>query len=78
MKLKPEKCNLFQKKVTFFGIVVSSEGILPNPDNISKITVTEVRQLLGMGSYYRKFIIYIAKLVRPLVYLTEMGDIFFG
>lgn len=58
MNLKPEKCNLFQKKVTFLGHVVSSEGILPNPDNISKIlqwphptTVTEVRQLLGMGSY---------------------------
>lgn len=66
------------EKGNFFGIVVSSEGILPKPDNISKITVTEVRQLLGMGSYYRKFIIYIAKLVRPLVYLTKMGDIFFG
>lgn len=37
MKLKPEKCNLFQKKVTFLGHVVSSKGILPNPDNITKI-----------------------------------------
>lgn len=36
MKLKPEKCNLFQTKVTFLGHVVSSEGILPNPDNILK------------------------------------------
>ena len=80
MKLKPEKCNLFQKKVTFLGHVVSSEGILPNPDNITKIlqwprptTVTEVIQLLGMGSYYRKFIKNFAKLVRPLVDLTKKG-----
>ena len=84
MKLKPEKCNLFQTQVTFLGHVVSSEGILPNPDNISKIlhwprptTVTEVRQLLGMGSYYRKFIKDFAKLVRPLVELTKKGRQFF-
>lgn len=83
MKLKPEKCNLFQKKVTFLGHVVSSEGILPNQDNISKIlqwprptTVTEVRQLLGMGSYYRKFLKDFAKLVRLLVDLTKKGKQF--
>ena len=78
MKLKPEKCNLFQTSVTFLGHVVSAEGVLPNPDNIAKIlqwprpsTVTEVRQLIGMGSYYRKFIKGFASLVRPLVELTK-------
>jgi hypothetical protein len=36
-------------------------------------TVTEVRQLLGMGSYYRKFIKDFSKLARPLVELTKKG-----
>lgn len=83
MKLKPDKCDLFQAHVTFLGYVVSAEGVLPNPDNISKIlqwprpkTVTQVRQLLGMGSYYRKFIKDFAKLVRTLVELTKKGKQF--
>lgn len=67
MKLKPEKCTLFQKNVTLLGYIVSSEGILPNPDNISKIlqwsrpTTAKVRQLLKMDSFYRKFIKDFAK-----------------
>lgn len=83
MKLKPNKCNRFQKQVTFLGRIVSPQGILPNPDNISKIlqwprptTVTEFRQLIGMGSYYRKFIKGFAYLVRPLVELTKKGKQF--
>jgi hypothetical protein len=62
LKFKPEKCQLLRKEVTFLGHVVSEKGVQPNPDNIAKIlawptpkTVTEVRQVLGMGSYYRNF-----------------------
>ena len=63
LKLKPEKCQLLKPEVTFLGHLVSYKGIQPNPDNIAKLlamppptTVTEVRQLLGIGSYYRRFI----------------------
>ena len=44
------------------GHVVSKDGVLVDPNNIAKIlawqtptTVTE-RQILGLGSYYRRFI----------------------
>ncbi len=54
LKLKPEKCQLFQGQVTFLGHVVSREGIRPDPSNLSKVgnwqvptNVTEVRQFLG-------------------------------
>jgi hypothetical protein len=80
MKLKPDKCNLFQTSVAFLRHVVSAEGVLPNPDNVAKVlqwprpsSVTEVRQLLGMGSYYRKFIKGFANLARPIVELTKKG-----
>jgi hypothetical protein len=59
----PEKCTILKPEVTFLGHVVSQKGIKPNPDNIAKIlswpapkNVSEVRQILGMGSYYRRFI----------------------
>ena len=63
LKLKPEKCELFQTEVRFLGHVVSAEGVQPDPTNTSKIrdwlvpkSVTEVRPLLGLCSYYRKFV----------------------
>jgi hypothetical protein len=83
LKFKPEKCQLLRKEVTFLGHVVSEKGVQPNPDNIAKIlawptpkTVTEVRQVLGMGSYYRRFIKDFSILVRPLTDLTKKSKAF--
>ena len=80
LKLKPEKCHLFQSEVEFLGHVVSQQGIKPNPCNVNKIlemptptNVTEVRQILGMGNYYRRFIKGYSELVRPLIDLTKKG-----
>ena len=78
LKLKPEKCQFFRDEVAFLGHLVSERGIQPNPDNVAKIlgwptskTVTEVRQLLGMGSYYRRFIKDFSSIVKPLTELTK-------
>ena len=80
LKLKPEKCQLFQREVDFLGHLVSADGIKPNPHNIAKIkqwpkpsNVTEVRRILGMGNYYRRFVKDYAKLVSPLTHLTKKG-----
>ena len=61
LKLKPKKCELFKAEVTFLGYKVGKDGILPDPNNVSKVlgwkipeNVTEVRQFLGLCSYYRK------------------------
>ena len=47
----------------YLGHIISSQGIASDPDKIEVVqawpeptTVTEVRQLLGFASYYRKFI----------------------
>ena len=37
LKLKPEKCQLFQREVDFLGHLVSADGVRPNPHNIAKI-----------------------------------------
>ena len=78
LKLKPKKCQLFQQEVTFLGHVVNKDGVKPNPENVSKIlnwpiprNVTEVRQILGMASYYRKFVKDFAAIARPLIQLTK-------
>jgi hypothetical protein len=78
LKLKPRKCVLFQTKVEFLGHVVDGEGIRPNPDNVAKLinwptpkTQTDVRGILGLASYYRRFIKSFSQIVKPLTELTK-------
>ena len=80
LKLQPEKCCLLQRQVRFLGHVVSDKGLQPDPQNIEKvvnwptpITVSQVRGIVALGSYYRRFIQGYSKLVKPLVQLTEKG-----
>lgn len=42
LKLKPEKCELLQKEVCFLGHVINEKGILPNPDNVTKVLLCSV------------------------------------
>jgi hypothetical protein len=83
LKLKPEKCNLLKYEVALLGHVVSQKGIRPNPDNVAKIlswptptNVSDVRRILGLGSYYRRFIRYLSLLVKPLTELTKKSNTF--
>ena len=77
LKLKPEKCELFQEQVRFLGHIVCKKGVQPDPTNINKVTgwpplrtVTEVRQFLGLCSYHRRFVKNFSVIARPLSSLT--------
>ena len=37
LTLKPEKCELNKKSITFFGFVFSSRGISPDPEKVKAI-----------------------------------------
>ena len=78
LKVKAKKCHLFQNKVRYLGYIISSDGIATDPDKITSITrwpvpanVKEVRQFLGLSSYYRKFIQSFAQIAASLFQLTE-------
>ena len=78
LKLKPSKCSFFRKKVKYLGHVISEEGVAPDPEKVSVIkrlqapkTVREVRSVVGMASYYRKFINNFSQIIRPLTELTK-------
>ena len=74
---------MLQEEVIFLGHVVSGEGVKPSPTNISKImnwpkpkTARQVKQLVAMGSYYRRYVKDFASIVRPMVELTKKGKKF--
>ena len=69
LKLKPEKCALFQKSVSFLGHVVSDDGIATDPKKIKAVvewpvpkTIREVRAFLGLAGYYRRFVLHFASI----------------
>ena len=57
----------------FWGHLLSKDGILPNPEKVSEVkdwpiptTAKEVHSILGLASYYRRFIPQFAKWANPL------------
>ena len=73
LKIKPKKSFFFQSNVLFLGHMLSKEGILPNPEKISKVRdwpipklAKEVHSFLGLASYYRRFIPKFMKWANPL------------
>ena len=78
LKLHPGKCSFARQSVTYLGHVISSQGIAPDPKKVEAVknfpiptSVREVRQFLGMASYYRRFIKSFAKIASPLHALTR-------
>ena len=58
LKIKSEKCKLFQTSVKYLGHIVSDKGIHTDPEKVSTIrnwpqpaNTKELRQFLGLVSY---------------------------
>ena len=73
LKIKPKKSFFFQSSVLFLGHLLSKDGILLNPEKVSKVkdwpilkNAKEVHSFLGLASYYRRFIPQFAKWASPL------------
>ena len=63
LRLKLTKCHFAQRKVKFLGHIVSDEGIAVDPEKIQAVLsfptpkcVKNVRQFLGLTSFYRRHV----------------------
>ena len=78
LTLKKSKCKFNQSEITFFGLIVSKDGIKPDPSKVDALrTMTEpkskddVRSMLSMASASRMFIEDFSKIMAPLRELTK-------
>ncbi len=83
LKLKPSKCNLFQKEVAFLGHRVNKEGVSCDPAKLEAVrdwprpeNVAEVRSFLGLANYYKRFVPDFSKVALPLTTLTHKAVAF--
>ncbi|GFS99683.1 retrovirus-related Pol polyprotein from transposon 17.6 [Nephila pilipes] len=78
LKLNPAKCNLFRREVSYLGHIISAEGVRTDPRKVAVVkewsqprNVHELRSILGLCTYYRRFVKGFSLIARPLHRLTE-------
>lgn len=80
LKLNPQKCDFFQKEVTFLGHKITPKGIFPDPTKIKIIknyprpkNAKETKRFVAFVNYYRKFIKNFSTLAEPLHKFSRKG-----
>lgn len=74
-----KKCKFMKSQVDYLGYVIRAGEVTPNPRKIQALvdaptpkTATNVRQFLGLASYFRRFIPNYTRIVGPLYPLTKL------
>ena len=83
LKLSREKCNFFKSHIQYLGHLISGEGIKPLPEKLESIkemppptTPKEVKQVLGLIGYYKKFVPRFANVAMSLTNLMRLDQPF--
>ena len=80
VKLKPSKCKLFHREVSFLGRVISKFGYRIDPKATEAVTILkgsipmtvgEVRRLVGLLGVYRRHAKNFAKIAKPIYELLD-------
>nr|CAI5836698.1 unnamed protein product [Callosobruchus analis] len=83
LTLRLAKCYFFRRSIEYLGHEISSEGVRPGKAKIIAVekfpvpkNVHEVRQFLGLASYFRKYVKDFACIARPLTMLIKKNQAF--
>ncbi|GKE93223.1 putative nucleotidyltransferase, ribonuclease H, partial [Tanacetum coccineum] len=75
---KFSKCEFWINMIKFLGHVIDSSGIHVDPTKIEAVknwasptTPSEIRQILRLAGYYRRFIEGFSKIAKPMTELTQ-------
>jgi len=80
---KITKCHFCPSQMSFLGYIFDQQGVHPDPNKVKAIenlpipeNITQLRQFLGLTSYYRKFIKEYANTAAPLTDLLRQSTPF--
>ncbi|KAM8702319.1 hypothetical protein ACLKA7_004983 [Drosophila subpalustris] len=80
LRINVDKCDFFKKELKYLGHKVTEHGICTDPEKVAAISqlkpptnVKELRQYLGVASWYRRFVPDFANTVHPLGGLLKKG-----
>lgn len=78
-----EKCKFGLSELKYLGYIVNANGLLVDPEKVKAILdipppkkVTEVRRILGVASWYRRFIPSFSTVIAPMTELLRKNKEF--
>lgn len=83
LSLSRDKCHFCKSELKYLGYVVNSQGLLADPEKIASIlniptpkNSKDVRHIIGMASWYRRFIPNFSSIIAPLTALLKKNSKF--
>lgn len=83
LMLRPAKYHFIREEVEHLGHLLTPNGLQPTAKHVTAVkefpvpqNVREVRQFVGLASYYRRFVPGFSKIAEAIYALTKKGAVF--
>lgn len=83
LTLNRGKCDFCKSELKYLGYIVNSSGLLVDPEKVDAIlriptprNVREVRRIIGLASWYRRFVPNFSTITSPITALTKKNTPF--